>query len=389
MSEAIRRLILCGAAVTLMSAPDAGLAQSSPPSAPEGPAGAPPPDPATIIYALFAARAAQLQTVGTDFAGISEAAANASGLLVADDLVLTAEHGVPDFGGRYQATRIDVRLGSRKAQPLSGTVIARDPDRDLALVQISPAISPRPFCPVAALTPDNLTPPGSRLYVLSYPLDEELGINEGLLRNHSQPKKWQTSISVTVNESGAPAFSGSGYVVGVILGGITEWEDLDGNRRPVFGINAVIPMSSLAASPLAAEIAKHSTDGCWQMLTAFGPSLADPATFVDDTKAGSVPALPEQLSRSFSIDRVKDDHDWFSITKRSYPPAEFPAETGYKIDSCEFVGHSVNNASDIRCTIAADGSRAIFSYTLKSGPKFDRWRGWIDGRVVLQQTRRH
>ena len=343
--------------------------------------------PGVAIYALYAQRAAHLQTVGELFTGAQEAAANASGLLVADDLVLTNDHAVPDFGGRYKSVRIDVRLGSRFAQPRTGVVIARDAARDLALVRITPSVTPRPFCPVIALTPDALTPPGSQLYILSYPLDEELGIVDGVVRNHTLATKWQTNASLTVGDSGGPVFASNGYLIGVAVGGITEWTDGDGTTRTIFGLNAIIPMSSLAASPLANAIANEPSGECWRMAVAVGPSPLDPATWSHGIEGSARPTLPERFSHSFSVSQMKDDHPGFSPDKRHYPPRVFNADNGYLIESCKFASNSANNESDVRCDVSADKKHATFSFALQSGPMFDRWRGWIDGNVVFAQVK--
>lgn len=363
-------------------------------------------DPAIEIPRLFGQRTVHLQTVGELFTGEQEAAAAGSGLLVADDLVLTANHVVPDFGERYHRSRLDVRVGSRAASPRQGTVVARDVSRDLALVQISPAVMPTPFCPLSALSGAGLTPLGTRIYVLSYPLDEDFSVNDGMIRNISSDKRWLTSAVLNPNDSGGPAFTSAGYLVGLVVGGISNWTNLDGVRTPVFGMNYIIPISNLSGAGLDSKIASHAGSGCWRLLTSIngpGPvALAsldditgglhsvtagvDGGVFATPPTTGS-PQLPAHLLRSFGLDQLQAIHGILASTKRRYGPFAFAATNGYRIVGCTFAPVSVNHASDLACVIATDGKSATFSYSLESGPMFDRWRGWLNGAVVLRQER--
>ena len=347
------------------------------------------------------------------FTDEQEAAAAGSGLLVADDLVLTNDHVVPDFGGRYKSSRLDVRVGSRSAAPRAGTVIARDANRDLALVQISPAVSPTPFCPISALSGAPLTPIGTRVFVLSYPLDEDASIVDGLVRNHGSDKRWLTSATLNPNDSGGPAFTGAGYLVGVVVGGITEWQTLDGVRTPVFGMNYIIPTANLTSAGFDVEIARHAGSGCWKLLTSItGPGPVALAQLADLDAASSyamspdsdgggggggigpifgnltTPDLPSRLSRSYGLEQLQAIHELgLQPTKRTYGPFTYAATAGYRIVGCTFAPISVNHASELSCSVAPDGKSAVFRYSLESGPIFDRWRGWLNGALVLRQEK--
>ncbi len=368
-------------------------------------------DPAVRIVQLYTDRAAHIQTIGELFTGELEVVATASGFLVADDLVITNNHAVPPDDGRYKSMRVDVRFASRVASARFGAVIARDPSRDLALVQVSPAVAPRPYCPVSALAAGALVPQGTRLYVLSYPLNEDLSVVDGLVSNKASDKKWMTNAALNVGTSGGAAFSGKGYLVGIAVGGITQFTNLDGERSPVFGVNYVIPVSTLVGSDIDATIQQRSAVACWNMLTTLPQSTTSLASVLGDNNvfmslpAGEVapdggptnsfgvpvdlqadePPPPDRLSRSFTVSKTKDDHG-LSRSRRSFSE-RFEAASGYRIDACSFSPLSANNESLVRCDIAADGRSALFTYRLTSGPFYDRWRGWLHGTVNLRQER--
>lgn len=374
-------------------------------------------DPAVEIVRLFGSRAVHLQTVGELYTGEQEAAAAGSGLLVADDLVLTNNHVVPGFEGQYRSVALNVRVGSRSAAARVGTVIMRDAAKDLALVQIGPAVTPTPFCPISALAGAPLSPQGTRIYVLSYPLDEDFSIVDGLIRNTSSDSRWLTSAILNPNDSGGPAFTAAGYLIGVVVGGIKDWTNLDGVRTPVFGMNYIIPTANLASSGFDAEISRHAGSECWQLLTSIsgpGPvalaqlralgglgnaagifsNVVGTGTFAGSggttglAGAGPVPSMPGRLSRSYGVEQLQAIHAVnLSPTKRRYGPFTYGATAGYRIVSCTFAPVSINHASELSCNVAPDGTSAIFSYALESGPAFDRWRGWLNGTVVIAQEK--
>lgn len=383
-------------------------------------------DPGVELLRIYGGRIAHVQTVGESFDGEHEAVATGSGFLVADDLVVTADHVLPANDGRYKAQVVNVRLGSKEKTARAGTVLVRDPVRDLALIRIAPVPTPIPHCPVSALRDPALAPAGIRLFVLSYPLDEDLTINDGLLRNHATPARWRTNALLTSGDSGGAVFSDKGYVIGVAVGGVTEWQTVDGERRAVFGMNYIIPVASLAESPVGAAIVQGAGAACWEMPA--GPnltlaSLPSRLSTLSGTLAGLVgtepsapsaagtsapastdmPSVPtsggtsvpdgseppprETVTRTYTVETMKDDHG-LGKSRRDYPPLVIEAASGYRIDACEFAAHSANNESGVACAIESGGGSATFRYALTSGPLWDRWRGWLSGRIVVRQSLR-
>lgn len=369
------------------------------------------------LVQLYSERAAHIQTVGELFTGELEAAANASGFLVADDLVITNNHAVPPNDGRYKSVRFDVRFASRNGNARFGTVIARDEVRDLALVQVFPAVDPRPYCPVAALGATGLVPQGTRLYALVFPLDEDLNVVDGLVSSKKSDLKWMTNAALHVGTSGGAVFSSKGYLIGLAVGGITEFTNMDGARSPVFGVNYLVPAVSLVGTEIDTAIRERSEANCWNMMTSLPsgtptlaslltqilPSLSHVAGAVGGGRApagGAAPGaalptagtaldeppLPERLSRSFTISTTKYDHG-ISRSKRTYKKRLEPAP-GYRIESCSFRALSANKESGVGCVVAPDGDAAEFTYSLTSGPLYDRWRGWLHGTVNVRQRKK-
>lgn len=100
------------------------------------------------------------------------------------------------------------------------------------------------------------------------------------------------------------------------------------------------------------------------------------------TLTDGAPAL-RQTSR-IQVRVVLDRHD-LTITKKDYD-RPYSADTGKRIVECAFESVSSANNGRVACVFAPDGSSANLRFRLRSGPFFDRWRGWIDGRVRLVQT---
>lgn len=64
------------------------------------------------------------------------------------------------------------------------------------------------------------------------------------------------------------------------------------------------------------------------------------------------------------------------------------ATPGYRIVKADLMRASDNNLSDVRITTTPDGAQVVMSFRLTSGPIYDRWRGWLNGKIVMQQEKR-
>ncbi len=388
-----------------------------------------------LLMQYYANRVAHVQSVGELFNGSQEPRATGSGFLFGDRFILTNNHVVPDAASDYRTYTINVRLRSRKNAPVRGTVIARDAAIDLALVELEAPVAPSPFCPVATVTDPEQFLPGSRLYVIGFPIDRDVSIVPGLLSGH-EAHRWQTDAAINPGNSGGPVFSKNGYMVGIALSGTPSFRFEGGSEVPIHGINFLVPMTRLAGSPVGEAIAARVDSQCWRRATTvaevrrpiwgdqtetwarpgvnpgiigtpagsephynsrpnFG-SLPNGATMGQESlpnftqpaagpPAQQIPPPLETLSRSFVVSEIKSDHPVVAAPHRRRYARLYEASTGYRIVTCGFGELSANHANAVTCTVAPDGRSATLSFQLTSGPAFDRWRGWLYGEVNLFQ----
>ena len=230
--------------------------------------------PAVRIFANHNGRIAYIETTGTLYNDSVERNAG-SGILIGDRLIVTNNHLVP-YADNFRTLQISVRLGSRTtATPLQIAAIQRDPDRDLAVLKLAQPIAlPNSLsCPVPLLDRENIVPIGSSLYVLGYPVDQDLSITDGIISSKSGPSgRWQTSTPINPGNSGGPAFGESGILVGFAVSGIVKWKHGD-DVITVQGVNFVIPTYSLLQGPLAPllEELPPPPQRCWRLASAPGP----------------------------------------------------------------------------------------------------------------------
>lgn len=380
-------------------------------------------EPAVAIYARYERRVAHIETIGILYNG-SQEVSSGSGLLVADGLVLTNHHVIPN-ASNYQSLQINIRFGSRQVDPIRAVGLERDSARDLALLELpSPRTNSGAACPMPAAHEQSLVPTGSNIFALGFPLDQELSITGGLLsRKDTARARWQTDTVINIGNSGGPFFASNGALIGLAVGGVVRWRRPDGEEINVQGVNFLIPLSEFVASPLFARISAIPPERrCWEELRPsvvasadlrlreftelfrtsiqrgganFGAEIMN--TIPPDVVAANrellssiirtEQAAPQRLSRVFPVDETKDDHPViFGPHRRDYERT-LVAETGYQIRECGFRASSANNESGVRCEISPDGRTAFFRFTLQSGPAVDRWRGWWSGTITLVQER--
>lgn len=166
-----------------------------------------------------------------------------SGFIVGPRLVMTASHVVN--GSRT------ISVQSESGELTSAELVGLDESEDAALVRTADDLSGTP----ATLSRDD-PEQGSDLAVLGYPLgvyDLRMvtGIVSGLNESVEYPqfrvdRVFTTDASTNGGNSGGPVYSGSREVIGLVSGGAT-WDGSDvQTRRPVQGINYIVPSSELA-----------------------------------------------------------------------------------------------------------------------------------------------
>lgn len=309
-----------------------------------------------------------------------------SGLLLGGGLVVTNNHVLP-VENNYKQLVVWVRLGSRLRNPTRASIVGRDVLRDLALLSLSQT-STQQGCPIPVVTKASDTPMGTNLYVLGYPVNQDLSISDGLLSTHSgtlPPKqpRWQTNSTMNVGNSGGPVFHENGALVGFAVGGIDDWDIGKNTKVKISGVNFVIPVSEFVSSPLYNELTKlPANERCWQMPDRLAASATVKTTSPSD--GSSRPPL-SKITRSYEVRETKDDHPVALAPHSKVYEKKFVAEPGYRITGCTYAAESANKARDVACNIFDGGSRAVFSFRLESGPAIDRWRGWWGGSVNLAQ----
>lgn len=336
-------------------------------------------DAAVMLAGRYGSFVAHVEVIGDLYNGEREIEAG-SGLLVGGNLVITNNHILPD-PQNYKTQIVNVRLGTRLNDPLAVSAIVRDPERDLALLVLAKDVSALDAgkCAVHPVADGKMAPAGTTLYLLGYPLNQDLSIASGLVSNQtsSNGERWQTDTVMNPGNSGGPAFTSGGLLAGIAVGGIVTWSS-QGEVRRAEGVNFIIPSTVILASPILAQVQALTPDrNCWKLS---GPASDPIILTVDDELPG--------FSRSFTVSRTKDDHPYpFKSDTDDYPPEIFTAEPGYRLTECVVQPVSANHANT-SCKISDDGVSATFNLSLTSGPLYDQWRGWWDGTVILKQEKR-
>jgi S1-C subfamily serine protease len=142
-----------------------------------------------------------------------------TGVIVAPDLVITAEHVVE--------TVQSVRLALADGRTTSATVLARRPQQDLALLRAATTgLTP------AAWGDDRALRPGQPLLALGFALDipGEPSLTGGRFSAHRTEKGVdliQTDAPLNPGNSGGPIFTQCGEVVGIVSFGLVEGQGLN------------------------------------------------------------------------------------------------------------------------------------------------------------------
>lgn len=371
-------------------------------------------DPGEDIYSRYQPRTAQIETIGKLYDN-SQEIGGGSGLLIGDRYVLTNNHVLP-FAVNYRTLQIRVRLASRNGPPIDSVSIQRDVDNDLALVELATPVQGAggTRCPMPVIDAANEALPGSRLFLMGFPLDRDLSIASGLISNQSPGDRWQTDTVMNPGNSGGPAFNAHQALLGLAVGGIVNWIQ-GANKQPVNGVNFIIPALTILQSPLFKIIQSlPAQDSCWtawrntklaesnkERLAGFNldleasvPKIAEEASmlnlpeiirtpYISDAPANKL-ARPDILRRTFTIAETKGDRPDDTAGVGQYS-RQFSADPSYRITDCHWDVMTANNSSGEACRIAESGATATFTFQLSSGAPSDQNRGWLGGTLTLTQ----
>jgi hypothetical protein len=110
-------------------------------------------------------------------------------------------------------------------------------------------------------------------------------------------------------------------------------------------------------------------------------------TALQITIVGNAPTNVINQTRSFQIKETNSTHRAIGTTTLPYR-LSFKADDGYLITDHEWKPESVTRLGDWAVNIDEGGKSITVSFTLKSGPATDRYRGWVHGALETTQTKR-
>jgi S1-C subfamily serine protease len=189
-----------------------------------------------------------------------------SGFIVGDSLVLTAAHMVSGMR--------TVSVQTSEGEIVTAEPVALDMAADTALLRTDKSLGPK-----AMTISDQEPAQGSALAALGFPLGaNELQIAEGIVSglrssidypDQHVDNVFTTDAATNGGNSGGPVISRSGMVIGLVSGGAT-WDSGDVNsRRPVQGINYIVPSTELASRLQRwRDLPTAPLDQCGQDVTA-------------------------------------------------------------------------------------------------------------------------
>lgn len=376
---------------------------------------------AVLIAARYGVRTASIETIGTLFDNSTEVGGG-SGILIGNKFVLTNNHIVP-FEINYRKLVINVRLQSRAQSPMPVTNVQRDAQYDLALLELAAPVQgvAGSRCPMPVIGDPDEAPMGASLYLLGFPLNQDLSISGGLISNQG-PDRWQTDTVINPGNSGGPVFNENQALLGLAVGGIVNWNTGGGQSVRVSGVNFIIPALTIMKSSIFPTIQSiPAPDSCWtpwatakihptnkehlikynidlssnipSLTSSLKKALGETAEvrisrqdmpYLTNAPVDQLP-LPELLRRTYTVSETKDDHPVLAAPSSREYNRQFKAESSYRIIDCAWHAVTANHSSGELCRINDSGTAATFSFGLTSGPQFDRYRGWLGGTLTLTQ----
>jgi hypothetical protein len=165
---------------------------------------------------------------------------------------------------------------------------------------------------------------------------------------------WTIASEISPSAAGSPFFNENGRLVGMVD------IDIDSNKP----LGRVVPIQHLYGLFEAAGV---SIDVC---RTPLG---------IDSGQACEPTLVP------YDVNALLDTHETEQPIVRPYS-TEFYANSGYKIKSYVWTSLTAKSATDVDIEINSDHTAIRFQTSLSSGPFYDRWRGWLRGRIDTIQV---
>jgi hypothetical protein len=99
-----------------------------------------------------------------------------------------------------------------------------------------------------------------------------------------------------------------------------------------------------------------------------------------------LPARATAATERVAINQSFDEHGLTAAT-RDYSRTAYRLKAGETYASATFEATSAANASAVRTAYQPAQRAVTVAFSLRSGPLYDRWRGWISGSVAVRLRR--
>jgi S1-C subfamily serine protease len=379
-----------------------------------------------------------IEVTGLLYNGKEEIAGRGSAFFLNDQRsALTDSHILPD-ANLYKSIRISGKVRSDDDKPdltVILTLKSKDATRDLALLE---ADAPIPSQYVVQ-GDSRKVKPGAELVVIGCPLSFGPTMTTGHVGNVKDDPlgRWIVDAPINPGNSGGPVLTADGELIGIAWGGVRKTAE----GVPIYGLNFVIPIHqaidgllreqsvkifkgpSLLASSAGVQLARAASS---PPLTMGRPSSARAGRLAIGSAAiasvplaverlgvpagrggGSLPGGIEELARppiasppapsglpppsnriarAFEVRELKEDHPSM-LPSSEIRTLTFAADPGFKFTEFKFDELSRNHGSPPQIVMSADGREIAVSFSLTSGPMFDRYRGWLTGTLLTRQVR--
>lgn len=253
----------------------------------------------------------------------------------------------------------------RQMFPLEIDHIDRDAD-----VAVLVAAAPVTLTPVP-LAWDWRPVESAEVHVRGFPLGGLLEGMPGTVRRGEVSREVPITTLLREGFSGSPVYGVGGQVVGMARGG-TPVADVKDSR--VMGLGFFVPLL-LLRNELPPPLVRSAGEA-WE---------------------GSKPPRPNpaiEVRLSYSTSEVKETEytgflDLFKPSEtKVYSTGRIAAQPGHQIVRHEYLEHSANGLSGREVAVAPDGSWIEMTFSLTSGPGYNRTRGWLDATIVTVQRLR-
>lgn len=305
----------------------------------------------------------------------------------AEGTVMTVKHLLPD-GGSSSAIEI---LAQASPSDSGGFHLKCEPVPQVDLAFCKPLDEPKPY-PFPAHIALMQVSESQSVWIRGFPKGGPLEGAPGQIKLVENPLA-KTSALLLVGYSGGPVYF-EGKLIGLVHDGEPVADVSDPN---VMGLGRFtlladaaqyIPSTQLHAMLDSQNIAVAALDYFNRTNTVLA---FNPLTGGFQEKVIGVPPInknnpqPEIIRISYSVDETNDKHQGLTANKASYTTGIINSTPGYKIIDYKLDKLSVTKLSDEKIELSNEGRAIQFSYKLESGPIYDRYRGWLKGRLILTE----